>query len=106
MSVLYGANFFADVTRYGNIHVFSLNVDCIDEKLISESGILDQSMEFMYQVLFFPNVFNGRFHESTFLREVEKLRDEYLSREEDKATYSDDKLNELYFDAPEQKMIS
>ncbi|MFO8069463.1 MAG: pitrilysin family protein [Alkalibacterium sp.] len=103
---LYGANFFTDVTRYGKYHVLSLNMECVDEKIINETGIFDEVMKFLYQVIFFPNVFNGCFHETTFFREVDKLRDEFASRYDDKTIYAEDKLNNLYFDTREQQLTS
>lgn len=106
LSELYGASFFTDVSRYGNYHVLSLHMDCIDEEIIQETGVFEKVMDFMRQVIFFPNVYNGAFHDATFKREVEKLRDDYLSRYDDKAVYADDKLNTLYFDSPEHQMLS
>lgn len=106
LSELYGASFFTEVSRYGNYHVLSLNMDCIDEKIIRETGILEEVINFLHQVIFKPNVFGDEFHNATFDREVEKLRDDYLSRYDDKAVYADDKLNALYFTSPEHQMLS
>ncbi|SFB82826.1 Predicted Zn-dependent peptidase [Alkalibacterium subtropicum] len=106
LSELYGATFFTDVARYGNYHVLSLNVDCVDEKIIQKNGIFKEVMTFIHQAIFVPNVCHGKFHEATFAREVENLRDDYLSRYDDKAVYADDKLNALYFDLPEHQMLS
>ncbi|WP_423189752.1 EF-P 5-aminopentanol modification-associated protein YfmF [Alkalibacterium sp. f15] len=106
LSELYGANFFTDVARYGNYHVLSLNIECVDEKVINETGIVDEVMKFLYQVIFFPNVIDGHFQEATFNREVDKLRDEFASRYDDKAVYAEDKLNNLYFHTREQQMTS
>ena len=103
---LYGASFYCDVSRYGNYHVLSVNMDCIDGKIVHEMGLFEDVIEFLHQVIFKPNVLDAKFHDATFNREVEKLRDDYLSRYDDKSVYADDKLNELYFDAPEHRMLS
>lgn len=106
LSELYGASFFTDVLRYGNYHVLSFNIDFIDGKIIHETDIFEEVMLFMRRVLLQPNVSKGEFHKTTFKREVNKLKDDYLSRYDDKSVYADDKLNELYFDLPEHQMIS
>lgn len=104
LSELYGANFHTDVSRYGRYHVLSLNLDCIDGKIIEVENNLIEIMNFLQQVIFFPNVINGSFHEPTFHREVDKLRDDFSSRYDDKSLYAEEKLNELFFETEVQKM--
>lgn len=106
LSELYGANFYTDVSRYGQYHVVTLNMECVDEKIVSETGLFSDVMAFLHQVIFHPNANNGQFHEATFKREIEKLRDDYALRYDDKMTYAEDKLDKLYFETREQQMTS
>lgn len=106
LSELYGANFYTDVTRYGNYHVLSLNMDCVDEKIVGKTDLFSEVMNFLHEVIFFPNIENEHFDVETFYREVEKFRDDFASRYDDNMVYAEDRLNQKFFETKEHQMTS
>lgn len=107
LSRLYGASFYTDVTKKGTAHILTLDLNVVNDKFLSESdSVLNQSVAFLEEVLFRPNVQEGAFHEETFNRERENLRDEYSSYYDDKQLYAALALQELYFDDPAQQIPS
>lgn len=104
LSELYGANFGSGVSRKGLLHIVSFGMSFVNDKFLSQSGVVEEAIEFLYSVLYHPNAFNGSFHEETFQREIDNLQDDFESVYDNKAQYSSLALKELYFDAEEQQI--
>lgn len=106
LSDLYGARFGTGVTKKGNFHILSASLNVVNDKYLSENGVVDKAIQFLHNILFYPNVFHGAFHKETFLREIENLRDDFDSIYNDKQAYASLLLKELYFDTEEQRIPS
>ena len=62
---LYSLNISNNSKRYGNVIINNINLMVLDSKYIKEN-ILDKSLDFLYEVLFNPNISNKSFDKNTF----------------------------------------
>ncbi|WP_034550837.1 EF-P 5-aminopentanol modification-associated protein YfmF [Carnobacterium funditum] len=107
LSNLFGAGFGSSVTKKGTVHVLTLSLNVVNEKYLTMGdSILTQSLEFLKEIIFHPNVFEGHFDKDTFIREKENLVDYYDSIADDKQTYANLELQKLFFDEESQKIPS
>lgn len=106
LSELYGARLSTSVSKKGQYHIVSVSMTVVNDKYLKEGGILKKAIAFLENILYYPNVYHGAFHNETFKREIENLRDEYDAIYDDKQDYSTIALNELYFDTEEQRIPS
>jgi len=62
---LYSLNINNNSRRYGNVLINSINLMVLDSKYIKDN-ILDKSLDFLYEVLFNPNINNKAFDKKMF----------------------------------------
>ncbi|MGX7419678.1 EF-P 5-aminopentanol modification-associated protein YfmF [Carnobacterium gallinarum] len=104
---LYGASFGLSVTKKGTEHMFTVGMNLVNERYLSEkTNILNDGIALLEEIIFNPNVANGQFDEGTFNREKENLLDYYSSIYDDKQAYASLSLQSLYFEDEDQKMPS
>lgn len=108
LAEMYGSSFGISVSKKGNQHYFSINLSMIDEHLLQNKvDLLKESVQFLREIIFSPNIQHGQFDEATFQREKENLQHYFESIVEDKQTYASLSLQELYFEpSPNQKIPS
>ncbi|AEB29373.1 putative metalloprotease [Carnobacterium sp. 17-4] len=107
LSNMYGASFGTGVSKKGNTHIFSISLNLVNEKYLSKGdNVLQESIDFLKEIIFQPNTENGHFHEQTFKREKENLVDYYDSLFDDKQTYASLALQELLFEDVNQQIPS
>lgn len=106
LSDLYGASFGLNVGKKGQLHVVTAIINIVNDKFLAETGITQQGVDFLKEMLFFPNVAAKKFHEATFNREKENLLSYVKSVYEDKQSYSSLELQKLYFEDAFQKVPS
>ncbi|MEK0153238.1 EF-P 5-aminopentanol modification-associated protein YfmF [Tetragenococcus halophilus] len=94
---LYGASFGLNVSKKGNIHQVNLMMNLVNGKYINEQDIFAESIKFIQEILFHPNIKEGAFDQETFQREKENMMDYLESIKEDKQTLAALRLQELYF---------
>ncbi|WP_161879455.1 EF-P 5-aminopentanol modification-associated protein YfmF [Alkalibacterium sp. MB6] len=104
LSELYGAEYYTDVSRIGNAHILSINMDIVNDSYLDQTGLFEDVIDFLYQTLYHPHVFDHAFHGPTFDREVTNLKDEYASRIDDKEDYAAMKLMDLFFESGKHSM--
>lgn len=106
LSELYGASFGINVSCKGNQHYFSLNMTIVNEAFLNQSNdLLERTVTFLKEILFYPNIQNGSFDLPTFQREKENLKNYYASIFDDKQTYASLALQELYFESSDEQKI-
>lgn len=103
---LYGGSFGLNVGKKGQLHVVTAILNVVNDKFLTETGITQQAVDFLKEMLFFPNVSQKKFHEETFQREKENLLSYVKSVYEDKQSYSTLELQKLYFEDAFQKVPS
>ncbi|SEM42878.1 Predicted Zn-dependent peptidase [Ligilactobacillus sp. WC1T17] len=104
LSEMYGAGFGTTVSRHGNLHLLNFIFNCIDDKFLTEKvDLVDLGFEFLKEMILDPLAENGSFDNDTFKRQQQNLVAYVNSIKDNKQSYAAMKLQEHYFDAPEQK---
>ena len=92
---LYGTSLYIDSSKRGNEHIVTLNVETVNDQYLSEEGVLEKVLNLMYIVLFKPNMENGLFKESIFLREKQTIKERIESIFDEKTRYAQQRMMEL-----------
>lgn len=98
LAELYGAGFYVSVNRTGNQHYLSIGLNVINDNIAPNGvSILEDSVEFLKEIIFNPNIKNNAFDTETFAREKENLIVDIESIFDDKQTYAAMSLQNLFF---------
>lgn len=103
LAELYGASFGLNVGRKGNLHWLDIGLGIVNGKYVDDPKLLPAAMDFLQEVLFHPNIHDGKFDEQTFQLEKENLRSYIETLQEDKQTMASLKIKETYFADEAQK---
>ena len=106
LAEMYGARFGLSVNKMGNRHIMTAVMNVVNDKFLTEKGVLQTAVDFLQEVLLHPLTENGHFSEATFAREKENLLRYMEGVYEDKQTYSALKLQESYFSDENQQVPS
>lgn len=107
LAELYGASFGLSVRKKGNLHWLNAGISFVNGEYVNDSNLFSQAVDFLKEVLFYPNIKNQQFDQLTFDLEKNNLRLYLESLKEDKQTFASYALQELYFEnSPEQKIPS
>lgn len=97
---LYGLPYGGSVYKSGNFHIMGLDMEFLNDKYIPES-IFEESINFMMDILFNPNVENKKFDEKIFEINKENLRQSIESADDNPGRYSTKRLlEEIDKDSP------
>ena len=104
LAELYGASFGLSVR---NLHWLNVGISFVNGEYVNDPNLFSQAVDFLKEVLFYPNIKNQQFDQLTFDLEKNNLRLYLESLKEDKQTFASYALQELYFEnSPEQKIPS
>ncbi|MFS1151593.1 EF-P 5-aminopentanol modification-associated protein YfmF [Enterococcus lactis] len=107
LAELYGASFGLSVRKKGNLHWLNAGISFVNGEYVNDPNLFYQAVDFLKEVLFYPNIKNQQFDQLTFDLEKNNLRLYLESLKEDKQTFASYALQELYFEnSPEQKIPS
>lgn len=107
LAELYGASFGLSVRKKGNLHWLNVGISFVNGGYVNDPNLFSQAVDFLKEVLFYPNIKNQQFDQLTFDLEKNNLRLYLESLKEDKQTFASYALQELYFEnSPEQKIPS
>ena len=107
LAELYGASFGLSVRKQGNLHWLNVGISFVNGEYVNDPNLFSQAVDFLKEVLFYPNIKNQQFDQLTFDLEKNNLRLYLESLKEDKQTFASYALQELYFEnSPEQKIPS
>ncbi|EOG04858.1 peptidase M16 inactive domain-containing protein [Enterococcus faecium EnGen0171] len=105
LAELYGASFGLSVRKKGNLHWLNAGISFVNGEYVNDPNLFSQAVDFLKEVLFYPNIKNHQFDQLTFDLEKNNLRLYLESLKEDKQTFASYALQELYFEnSPEQKI--
>lgn len=51
LSELYGAEYYTDVSRIGNAHILSINMDIVNDRYLDQTELFEDVIDFLYQTL-------------------------------------------------------
>lgn len=105
LAELYGATFGIQVTKKGNLHFLTVSMNMVNPKYLTDKSVLTGAIKFLKEIIFYPNIHQGKFDEQTFKREKENLADYYRSISEDKQLYSSLALQNLFFNQSQSQKI-
>ncbi|MEO2610650.1 pitrilysin family protein [Enterococcus faecium] len=107
LAELYGASFGLSVRKKGNLHWLNAGISFVNGEYVNDPNLFSQAVDFLKEVLFYPNIKNQQFDQLTFDLEKNNLRLYLESLKEDKQTFASYAPQELYFEnSPEQKIPS
>ncbi|MDQ8646464.1 MULTISPECIES: EF-P 5-aminopentanol modification-associated protein YfmF [unclassified Enterococcus] len=105
LAELYGASFGLSVRKKGNLHWLNAGISFVNGEYVNDPNLFSQAVDFLKEVLFYPNIKNHQFDQLTFDLEKNNLRLYLESLKEYKQTFASYALQELYFEnSPEQKI--
>lgn len=84
---LYDLKISSTNNRVGNFTTLSFNMTYLNEKY-TEVGMQEESLNFLLEILFNPNIVNNKFNTLSFNNCKNKLAKSIISRKDDKTKYS------------------
>ncbi len=98
MQELYGSAFKVDIRRKGVDQILALSATCVNDEYLPENeGIFNKVLEFLFDALLEPKVYNNAFDELYVNQEKINLINDIEAMINDKRTYSVWRLTELMF---------
>lgn len=98
LAQMYGALFSVDSVRKGNLLLFSLTLNIVNDRFLAgDTHLLEEGFAFLYQVLFEPLVENDTFIPGVVSLEKHQLMNYMAAMVEDKQDYAVMRLQSLYF---------
>ena len=70
LAELYGARFGLNVSKRGNLHQVNVSMTVVNGKYIEQEDVFSQAVQFLKEILFYPNICDNQFEQMTF--ELEK----------------------------------
>lgn len=92
---LYAASIFANSYRLGRTFNIDFNMRVLNDKY-TENGLFEQSIDFLNDILFNPNVKNNKFDKDSFIIAKNTEKSQIERFKEDQRAYSALKILELY----------
>ncbi|QTD42267.1 EF-P 5-aminopentanol modification-associated protein YfmF [Sporosarcina sp. Te-1] len=92
---LYGTVYYTDVSKRGDVHMLSINTECVNDEYLKEQGVFEEVLNLMRIVLFEPNFQNGSFEEEVVNREKRVVKERIRSVYDDKTRYAQKRMLEL-----------
>ncbi|MCL2114111.1 MAG: insulinase family protein [Streptococcaceae bacterium] len=105
LSSLFGATFTTGVSKKGNQHILSINMNVVNPKFVN-FDTLGEAISFLKTALFEPDVTGKAFNPTIFKREQTNLIHYLESMNDDRAYYASRKLANLFFEDKEQALPS
>lgn len=93
---LYGANFDIGIEKFGDLYNIEFRGECINKKYLpNNTDVVNEVLEFLYDAIYNPNVFNGAFDEEVVEREKDFILNKIREVKDDKLRYGIRKMEEL-----------
>ncbi len=92
---LYGTVLYTDVSKRGDMHIFTLNAECVNDEYLADSGVLNEAIELIQTVIFNPNMVDGEFDAETVTREKRSVTERIRSQYDNKTSYAQKRMLEI-----------
>lgn len=101
---LYGMSFGTNLSSKGLVQVLNLSSVCINEEFLPyPENLLKEQIRLFNDVLYFPNVKDGKFDEQTFNIKKRELKERLIVQNDDKFIYG---INQLFKNMGEGGFLS
>lgn len=98
LASMYGATFGTDLQKYGQLHSFRFMMRIVNEKFLQSSdNLMADAVAFLQEAIFNPRTVNDQFVEDVFTREKENMQADFEALIDDKQSYANNQLAQLYF---------
>ncbi|MDR1521648.1 MAG: insulinase family protein [Streptococcaceae bacterium] len=97
LAKLYGASFHSYVDRKGNMHRLNFLITIVNDSYLQDMHLLEQAVDFLKEIIFYPNLKENAFDQETFKLEQANLIQDIESLIEDKEYYAKLRLQEIYY---------
>ncbi len=92
---LYGASLFTDVSKKGEYHIMSFQMEMVNERFLSQpEPLLEQAFKLLHDVLIKPNIQGDAFDPDTVAKEKRALKQRLQAVYDDKMRYSSLRLTQ------------
>jgi len=85
---MYGTVLYTNIAKRGDAHIFSLNVECVNDEYLSDVGVLDEAIDLIQTVIFDPNMDEGKFNPDIIAREKRSVIERIRSQYDNKTSYA------------------
>lgn len=93
---LYGSNFDINVEKFGDLYNIEFRMECINKEFLPQKeDIVKEVLDFLYNMIYIPDIKDLKFDEDTVKREKEFILDKIKARKDDKLVYAVGKTEEL-----------
>lgn len=93
---LYGASFDINVEKLGDLYNIEFRIECINKAYLpNHEDVVPAVLEFMNQMIFYPNLVQGKFDEETVEREKMYMIERIMQKKDEKLKYAVIKTEEL-----------
>ena len=101
---LYGMSFGTNLASKGLVQVLNISSVCINEEFLPyQEDLLKQQIKLFNDVLYNPNVINGKFDEQSLNIKKKELKERLIVQNDDKFMYG---LNQLFKNMGEDSFLS
>lgn len=101
---LYGMSFGTNLSIKGLVQTLNISSVCINEEFLPyQEDLLTEQIKLFNDVLYFPNVKDGKFDEQTFNIKKKELKERLIVQNDDKFMYG---LNQLFKNMGEDGFLS
>ena len=96
---LYGAVFDVTVQKMGDLYNIEFKIEFINKKFLPNNvDLFKDCLNFLYQIIYNPNIVNNKFPDELINREKKAVLDKVLQRKDDKLYYGMVKSDEVIFE--------
>lgn len=93
---LYGAQFCVNVEKFGDLFNVEFAAEVINQEFLpNKNDVLKEIVEFIYNIIYMPNIQNGKFDEELVAREKEYILERIRTKKDEKLKYAVTKMEEL-----------
>lgn len=93
---LYGANFDMGIEKFGDLYNIEFRCECINKEFLPDKeDVVDDVLEFLYNIIYKPNINNNTFDKEIVQREKEFILNKIREVKDDKLRYGIRKMEEL-----------
>ncbi|MBR1883502.1 MAG: insulinase family protein [Clostridia bacterium] len=96
LASLYGSNFEVNVEKIGDLFNFEFRIICVNKNYLpNEEDVLSKCIDFLNEIIYFPNINDGKFDNEIFEREKKTVIDYIEKRKDEKIKYAVSRAEEL-----------